>query len=91
MDPALVLNQPPSPQDRSGMFAQSCSENYLKFICTFKLGSDPQQVSGSEDYNVSTDCQTVSVILPAQCSVYQLRLRICMRVGNPHPTGESIV
>lgn len=85
MDPALVLNQPPSPQHQSGMFTQSCSENNLKFICKFEPGPGPLQVSGNEDYNVNTDCESVSVILPAQCSVYQLRLRICMQVGNTPP------
>lgn len=85
MDPPLLLCQPVSPHAvdyLSGMSTQSCSENNLKFVCEFKPGPGPLQASGDEDYNVNMDCESVSVILPAQCSVYQLRLRICMQVGR---------
>lgn len=78
MDPALLLNQPVSPHAADcllGTSTQSCSENNLKFICEFK--------PGDEDYNVDMDFESVSVILPAQCSIHQLRLRICMQVGKP--------
>lgn len=61
----------------SGMPPHCCSDNNLKFICEFK----PGHTLGDEDFSVSIDCDPVSVILPAQCSVYQLRLRICMQVG----------
>lgn len=79
MDPALLMSQFGSPDHLSEMLTQSCSENNLKFICDFK--SVPPLGSGDEDYNVNMDCESVSVILPAQCSVYQLRLRISMQVG----------
>lgn len=85
MDPPLLLNRPVSPYAvdcLSGMSTQSCSENNLKFICEFKPGPGLLQASGDEDYSVNMDCESVSVILPAQCSVYQLRLRICMQVGR---------
>ena len=84
MDPSLLLNLPASQQHLSGMATESCSENCLKFICEFKPGPGTPQPSGDEAYSVNTDCELVSVILPAQCSVYQLRLRICMQVGKPH-------
>lgn len=86
MNPALLLNQAVSPHAvdfPSGMSTQGCSANSLKFICEFKPGPGPPKASGDEDYNVNMDCESVSVILPAQCSVYQLRLRICMQVGKP--------
>lgn len=78
MDPTLLLNQPVGSRAAdclSGMLSQSCSENNLKFVCEFK--------PGEEDYNVDMDFGSVSVVLPAQCSVHQLRLRICMQVGKP--------
>lgn len=83
MDPSLLLNLPATQQHLTGMVTESCSENNLKFICEFKPGPGTPQASGDEAYNVYTDCELVSVILPAQCSVYQLRLRICMQVGKP--------
>lgn len=64
------------------MLAHSCDEDNVKFICDFKPWPGPPQASGDEDYNVHMDCEPVSVILPAQCSVYQLRIRICMQVGK---------
>ncbi|XP_073326337.1 phosphatidylinositol 4,5-bisphosphate 3-kinase catalytic subunit gamma isoform-like [Pagrus major] len=93
MDPALFLNLAASQQHLSGMATQSCSENNLKFICEFKPGSGTSQVSGDEDYNVNMDCELVSVILPAQCSVHQLRLRICMQAQEQgcHPDPLAIL
>ncbi|CAK6955169.1 phosphatidylinositol 4%2C5-bisphosphate 3-kinase catalytic subunit gamma isoform [Scomber scombrus] len=88
MDPTLLLNQPVGSRAAdclSGMLTQSCSENKLKFICEFK--------PGEEDYNVDMDFGSVSVILPAQCSVHQLRLRICMQAQeqNCHPDPLAIL
>ncbi|KAM7404246.1 hypothetical protein PAMP_011612 [Pampus punctatissimus] len=67
------------------MSTQSCSDNNLQFICEFK--------SGDEDYSVDMEFETVSVILPAQCSVHQLRLRICMQAQeqNCHPNPLAIL
>ena len=73
-------------QTEAGMSTQSCSENNLKFICEFQPG--PAPVCG--DVNVNMDCGSVIVILPAQCSVYQLRLRICMTVGELLLDGLSV-
>ncbi|XP_019108796.2 phosphatidylinositol 4,5-bisphosphate 3-kinase catalytic subunit gamma isoform isoform X1 [Larimichthys crocea] len=91
MDPALLMSQFGSPDHLSEMLTQSCSENNLKFICDFK--SVPPLGSCDEDYNVNMDCESVSVILPAQCSVYQLRLRISMQahVQNCHPDPLTIL
>uniref|UniRef100_A0A8C4HG07 Phosphatidylinositol 4,5-bisphosphate 3-kinase catalytic subunit gamma isoform n=1 Tax=Dicentrarchus labrax TaxID=13489 RepID=A0A8C4HG07_DICLA len=93
MDPALFLNQAGSSQRLSGMLIQNCSENNLKFICEFQPGPGPPQESGDEDFNVNMDCESVSVILPAQCSVYQLRLRICMQAQEQscHPDPLAIL
>ncbi|XP_035511915.1 phosphatidylinositol 4,5-bisphosphate 3-kinase catalytic subunit gamma isoform [Morone saxatilis] len=93
MDPALFLNQASSSQRLSGMLIQNCSENNLKFICEFQPGPGPPQGSGDEDFSVSMDCESVSVILPAQCSVYQLRLRICMQAQEQscHPDPLAIL
>lgn len=81
MDLALLLDNVEQYDRR--MSIPSCSENNLKFICEFQPGPGPPQASGDKDYNVNMDCKSVSVILPAQCSVHQLRLRICMQVGKP--------
>lgn len=62
--------------------AESCSESNLKFICKFWSG--PPQTCGQEDHCGNEDDESVSVILPAQCSIYQLRLRICMKVCDPN-------
>lgn len=93
MDPGLFMNQPASPQHPSGMLNQSCSENSLNFTCELKTGPGPQLLSGDEDDNVRMDCESVSVILPAQCTVYQLRLRICMQAQekNCHPDPLAIL
>ncbi|KAM9855477.1 phosphatidylinositol 4,5-bisphosphate 3-kinase catalytic subunit gamma isoform [Aulostomus maculatus] len=93
MDPVLLLNVPAGPQagdSPSHMSTQSCSENNLRFFCEFKTaGPEPPQTSADED----NDVNTVSVILPAQCSVHQLRLRICMQVQeqNCHPDPLAIL
>lgn len=84
MDFGLFLNQSDSlhaVDAPSEMLTLSSSENNLKFICEFKPGSGP--LPGSDDCNADMDCKSVSVIIPAQCSIYQLRLRICMQVGTP--------
>ncbi|XP_049437828.1 phosphatidylinositol 4,5-bisphosphate 3-kinase catalytic subunit gamma isoform [Epinephelus fuscoguttatus] len=96
MDPTLLLHRSvvPHPVDLlSGTTAQSCSENNLRFICEFKPGPGPLQVSVDEDFNVNMDSESVSVILPAQCSVYQLRLRICIQAQeqNCHPDPLAIL
>eukprot|EP00064_Thunnus_orientalis_P002533 superscaffoldBa00000189_g2540 len=88
MDPDLLLNQPVRPHAGNRLsrtLTQSCSENNLKFICEFK--------PGDEDYIVNMDFGSVSVILPAQCSVHQLRLRICMQAQeqNCHPDPLAIL
>ena len=79
------MNESDSPsavEPPSEMSTQSCSENNLKFVCEFKPVPGPPP-GGDEGYNADMDCGSVSVILPAQCSIYQLRIRICMQVG-PH-------
>lgn len=81
MDSAMFPDQfaqPGNANSPSVVSQHCCSDNSLKFICEFKTGC----TSGDEDYSISADCEPVSVILPAQCSVYQLRLRICMQVGT---------
>ncbi|XP_041860991.1 phosphatidylinositol 4,5-bisphosphate 3-kinase catalytic subunit gamma isoform isoform X2 [Melanotaenia boesemani] len=90
MDASVIPNQPVCPNaadSPSGMLTQRCSENNLKFICELQSGPGPLQMYGVEDDSVCVDYETVSVILPAQCSVYQLRLRICMQAQeqNCHP------
>ncbi|XP_037627644.1 phosphatidylinositol 4,5-bisphosphate 3-kinase catalytic subunit gamma isoform [Sebastes umbrosus] len=96
MDSALLLNQAVG-LDVVDLLsvtpAQSCSENNLKFICEFQPGTGPPQAPGDEDYNINMDCESVSVILPAQCSVYQLRLRICMQAQeqNCHPDLVAVL
>lgn len=86
MDPPL--EQLPSLQHLTGMFTQSSSENQLRFVCTFSPRRDSLRRSGHEEYNGDTHYESMSVVVPAQCSVYQLRLRICMQVGAP-PTQTS--
>jgi len=74
MDLSLLLAPlaPRAMDSLSGLPSQCGSENNLKFICEFERG----KASGDEEHDVGV----VTVILPAQCSVYQLRLRICMQV-----------
>ncbi|XP_020493853.2 phosphatidylinositol 4,5-bisphosphate 3-kinase catalytic subunit gamma isoform [Labrus bergylta] len=96
MDSAQPWNQPAGQHAfhcLSGMLSQSCSENILKFICEFQPGSVPPQASGDKDEIYNTDCQSVSVILPTQCSIYQLRLGICMlaQEKNCHPDPLAIL
>lgn len=86
----LPLAQLPSPQRLTGMFTQGSSENQLRFVCTFSPRSDSLRRSDHEEYNDDTHSESVSVVVPAQCSVYQLRLRICMQVGaSPLPPCHS--
>ncbi|TNN36520.1 Phosphatidylinositol 4,5-bisphosphate 3-kinase catalytic subunit gamma isoform [Liparis tanakae] len=69
----------------SGLPSQCGSENNLKFICQFERG----KASGDEEYGVGV----VTVLLPAQCSVYQLRLRICMQAQelSCHPDPLAVL
>ncbi|XP_034552037.1 phosphatidylinositol 4,5-bisphosphate 3-kinase catalytic subunit gamma isoform [Notolabrus celidotus] len=93
MDLVQPQNQPVSQRALdclSEMLAQSCSTSNLKFICEFKPGPSPPQASEDEDNNYNTDCQSVSVILPAQCSVYQLRLSICMLAQENNCQAEPL-
>ncbi|KAG7519418.1 phosphatidylinositol 4,5-bisphosphate 3-kinase catalytic subunit gamma isoform-like [Solea senegalensis] len=76
------------------MATKSCSENMLKFICEFKATFAPSLSGGDEEFNAqNTECESVSVILPAQCSIYQLRIRICMQAqdNNCHPDPLAIL
>ncbi|XP_040009152.1 phosphatidylinositol 4,5-bisphosphate 3-kinase catalytic subunit gamma isoform [Xiphias gladius] len=95
MDPGLFLNQPDSPRavvSLIGMSTQGCSENNLKFICEFKPEPGPPP-GCDEDCSATVDCKSVSVVLPAQCIIYQLRLRICMQAQekNCHPDPLAIL
>ncbi|XP_028265652.1 phosphatidylinositol 4,5-bisphosphate 3-kinase catalytic subunit gamma isoform [Parambassis ranga] len=87
-----VFQNPPAVRPRAAnRLSQTGSENNLRFVCEFKSG--PLQTSSDEDYSLSMDCESVSVILPAQCSVHQLRLRICMQAQeqNCHPDPFAIL
>ncbi|XP_071331683.1 phosphatidylinositol 4,5-bisphosphate 3-kinase catalytic subunit gamma isoform isoform X3 [Trachinotus anak] len=95
MDPESFMNWPDSPLPVDSllrMSAHSCSDNNLKFICEFKPGPGPPP-AGEEDCNADMGCKSVSVILPAQCSIYQLRLQICMQAQekNCHPDPLGIL
>ncbi|XP_040915888.1 phosphatidylinositol 4,5-bisphosphate 3-kinase catalytic subunit gamma isoform isoform X2 [Toxotes jaculatrix] len=74
------------------MSTQSCSENNLRFICELRPWPGPSPGS-AEDCNADIDSESVSVILPAQCSIYQLRLRICIQAQekNCHPDPLAIL
>ncbi|XP_071396359.1 phosphatidylinositol 4,5-bisphosphate 3-kinase catalytic subunit gamma isoform [Centroberyx affinis] len=72
----------------------SCSENSLLFVCEFHPGPGPTQASSEEDFvGIGLDYESVAVILPAQCSVYQLRLRVCMQAQEQscHPDPLAIL
>ncbi|KAM8864105.1 phosphatidylinositol 4,5-bisphosphate 3-kinase catalytic subunit gamma isoform [Spinachia spinachia] len=93
MDPSLLQKpafSPPVVDFLSDMPTQRHTENNLKFICEFKNGSGPQQ---AEDYNFYISSQSVSVILPDQCTVYQLRLGIGMQAKeqNCHPDPLAVL
>ncbi|XP_062248724.1 phosphatidylinositol 4,5-bisphosphate 3-kinase catalytic subunit gamma isoform isoform X1 [Platichthys flesus] len=85
-------DSPSAVEPQSEMSTQSCSENNLKFFCELKPGPGPPP-DGDEGYNADMDCEPVSVILHAQCSIYQLRLRICMQAEekNCHPDPLAIL
>uniref|UniRef100_A0A665VWB8 phosphatidylinositol 3-kinase n=1 Tax=Echeneis naucrates TaxID=173247 RepID=A0A665VWB8_ECHNA len=70
------------------MSDQSC-ENNLKFICELRPGPGPLPTE-HEGFNADVGCETVSVILPAQCSIYQLRLRICIQAEGNHCSLDSL-
>lgn len=75
------------------MSTQGRSENNLRFICELVPRPGLLQCSLDEDYNLWPGCESVTVVLPAQCSVYQLRLRICMQAQeqNCHPDPFAIL
>ncbi|XP_072222733.1 phosphatidylinositol 4,5-bisphosphate 3-kinase catalytic subunit gamma isoform isoform X1 [Leuresthes tenuis] len=96
MDTAVFLNPPlqlHAENSLTGMATYSCSDNLLKFICEFQHEPGPLQMYGEEDDSVCVSYESVSVILPAQCSVNQLRLRICMQAQeqNCHPDPFAIL
>ncbi|RVE70207.1 hypothetical protein OJAV_G00062170 [Oryzias javanicus] len=59
------------------MATSHLSENLLKFVCELQPGPGTEQICKDDDQSLSVDFESVSVIIPAQCSVHQLRLRIC--------------
>ncbi|KAF7210388.1 phosphatidylinositol 4,5-bisphosphate 3-kinase catalytic subunit gamma isoform [Nothobranchius furzeri] len=61
----------------SGTATHSHFENNLVFICELQPATGSLQTGGPE--NFSGNHKSVTVTLPAQCSIYQLRLRICMK------------
>lgn len=79
MNPTVLSPQPVSPDNRR--LSGTLPDNILKFICEFK----PDLTPGNEDFSVSGKREPVSVVLPAQCSIYQLRMRIYMQVGTRSP------
>lgn len=64
---------------------ESYSESNLKFVCKFRSGA--LRTRSDEDCCGNENNESVSVVLPAQCSIYQLRLRISMKVCNPKYEG----
>ncbi|XP_038141577.1 phosphatidylinositol 4,5-bisphosphate 3-kinase catalytic subunit gamma isoform [Cyprinodon tularosa] len=92
MAAAVYLNRtvppPQSMEPQTEMRTQSSSENNLKFICEFRPGTSPD-----EDHGTSRNYESVSVILPAQCNICQLRLRICMQAQQQscHPDPFAIL
>lgn len=84
LDSEPNLNQPGTPCAADpvlGTATQSRSENILKFICDFKPGGG-LSLSSDEALSADAEYESVSVVLPAQCSIYQLRLHICMQVNK---------
>ncbi|KAJ0036434.1 hypothetical protein NQD34_005111 [Periophthalmus magnuspinnatus] len=86
--PALaspVLPDSPAPPASPLVLPVPSSENLLTFDCEFQFDSGPPAFRCEEGH----PGQMVTVTLPAQCSVYQLRLRICIQVqetsGHPEP------
>lgn len=67
MDPPHCVGSPTELRTQGG------SENNLKFICEFRP---------DEGISVDSDYESVTVILPAQCTISQLRLRIYMKVHS---------
>ncbi|XP_032427547.1 phosphatidylinositol 4,5-bisphosphate 3-kinase catalytic subunit gamma isoform [Xiphophorus hellerii] len=78
MDPPDCVGSPTELRTQGG------SENNLKFICEFR----PEEGNSAD-----SDYESVTVILPAQCSISQLRLRICMKAQeqNCHPDPLAIL
>ncbi|XP_023812142.1 phosphatidylinositol 4,5-bisphosphate 3-kinase catalytic subunit gamma isoform [Oryzias latipes] len=65
------------PDRRPDMATSRPSENLLKFICELQPEPGAVQMFKGDDQSLSVDYESVSVVIPAQCSVHQLRLRIC--------------
>lgn len=76
-----LLVQPHSVQRIPGLFTQNSSQNNVRFICIFSAGCHTQRRSSHAEDCANRHCESVLVSLPSQCSVYQLRLHICMVVG----------
>ncbi|KAM3872175.1 phosphatidylinositol 4,5-bisphosphate 3-kinase catalytic subunit gamma isoform [Diretmus argenteus] len=97
MDSGVFLDQPSrlhAADVPSGVSVPCGSENSLTFICEFHPGPGPPQASGDEDFDgIGLEYELVAVTLPAQCSVYQLRLRLCMQAQEQtsHPDPLSIL
>lgn len=75
------------------MRTKSGSENILKFICEFRPGTSPLQIPTDKDMGINRNYDSMSVMIPAQCSIWQLRLRICMKAQeqNCHPDPFAIL
>ncbi|XP_057712889.1 phosphatidylinositol 4,5-bisphosphate 3-kinase catalytic subunit gamma isoform [Corythoichthys intestinalis] len=65
-------------------WTQKCWEDKLKFICEFRSGPWPPNGDHKEG-------ERVSVILPARCTVHQLRIYISTEVQNFHPEPSAIM
>lgn len=94
MDTSVAPHRKMSVDSLSGAPAHGYSENNLNFICKFWAG--PLQTAGDDDCCTNEHYESVSVVLPAQCSIYQLRLRISMKVWNRkleglmHPQKKAV-
>ncbi|XP_051915557.1 phosphatidylinositol 4,5-bisphosphate 3-kinase catalytic subunit gamma isoform [Hippocampus zosterae] len=65
-------------------WTQKRSEDKLKLICEFRSGS--RLPIGDR-----TDGEMVSVMLPARCTVHELRMYISMQMQNCHPDPSAIL
>ncbi|XP_037333656.2 phosphatidylinositol 4,5-bisphosphate 3-kinase catalytic subunit gamma isoform [Pungitius pungitius] len=87
MDRSVLRNlafSPPVVDSLSDAQTQRHTVNNLKFICEFNNEPGPQEASGKEDSNLNIASEPVSVILPDQCTVHQLRLAIGMQARERH-------
>ncbi|KAM8829410.1 phosphatidylinositol 4,5-bisphosphate 3-kinase catalytic subunit gamma isoform [Synchiropus picturatus] len=69
---------------------QGFPENPLKFICQFRPGPGPPAAPLDEGNCSDIDCERVTIVLPAQCTVYQLRLQICMQVEQQNNLQDPL-